>query len=81
MISKTAFTSKKLQANVWSPDASQLAVAWLSQEMLEEKCFAHMFQQIVSVRETSQTTLGNTNLIASKHIKKDRKGLTCGRRA
>lgn len=78
MISKTAFTSRKLQANVWSPDASQLAVAWLSQEMLKEKCFAQMFRQIVSVRET---TLGNTNLIASKHIKKDRKGLTCGRRA
>ena len=78
MISKTAFTSRKLQANVWSPDASQLAVAWLSQEMLKEKFFTHMFQQIVSVRET---TLGNTNLIASKHIKKDRKGLTCGRRA
>ena len=63
MISKTAFTSRKLQANVWSPDASQLAVAWLSQEMLKEKCFAHMFQQIVSVRETLVTNLHVTSRV------------------
>lgn len=75
LICKTAFTSRKTSSKRFGA-RTQVSRKWLG---FLRKCFAQMFGRIVLCkRKESKDTWQYINLIASKHIKKDRKGLTCG---